>query len=151
MITTVFKDKLPSGVGYPFSLGFLRTHLTVTETRPTALYFVHSSLWVLGKHNMPEERMRMPVALLSVLWFAPTFRNNNQKISPQAGACDLHFLVRGAPSRRRKWFQERFANTCAAPLSSWIIAKEPFVAMAHVFWDPKSDGVGVAFQPQRIP
>src|SRR5438105_15610923 len=101
MLTTVFKDKIPKGISYPFPLEYLKHALTGAADQATGLYFVHGSLWVLGKHNVSPQRLHEPRALLSVGRARPMFRNNNQKVPADAEDYDWHFVLWAMPSEIR--------------------------------------------------
>lgn len=147
MLTTVFKDKIPKGTSYPLPLEFLRRVLTGAAQRQVALYFVHGSLWVLGKHNVSRERLLYePRSLLSAGRSRPMFRNNNDKIPADVEDFDWHFLLWAVPSERRHDLQKQFEDTAAQPLAHWLVDRKPRSTRAQVWWYPDRETILVTFQ-----
>jgi hypothetical protein len=145
MMITVFKDKIPKGINYPFPLEFLKGALPGAADQAIALYFVHGSHWVLGKHNMSQQRLHDPRALLSVGTTRPMFRNNNQKKPAGAEAYDWHLVAWATPSEIRHDLQKQFQNVAAQPLLQWFVDRKPRSKGAHVWWYPETQKISVGF------
>ena len=145
MLTTVFKDKVPKGISYPLPLEFLKRALSGAVEKATALYFVHGSLWVLGKHNVSEKRLHEPRVVLYALKARPMFRNNNQKVAVDVEDYDWHFVLRGMPSESRHILQKQFEDIAAEPLARWLVDHKPRSSSAHIWWYLETRTMSVDF------
>jgi hypothetical protein len=139
VLTTVFKDKIPKGMSYPFPLEFLKHALRAASDQAVAVYFVHGSLWVLGKHNLSKEHfLRMPREVLSAGRVRPFLRNNNQKVPVDVEDNDWHFLIWAVPCESRHVLQKEFEDTAAKSLTHWLVAGKTRSSGAKVWWNSET-------------
>ena len=143
MLTTVFKDKIPKGVSYPFPLEFLKLALPSPAEQAVALYFVHGSHW---NDRVPRERLHLPHAVLSAARTRPTLRNNNQKVTVVVKDCDWHFVLWAMPSESRHVLQKQFGDTAVQPLTRWLVDHKPRSNGAQVWWYPETQKMLVDFR-----
>jgi len=145
MLTTVFKDKIPKGLSYPFPLEFLKRALHGTAAPQVALYFVHGSHWILGKHNLSQEHLHEPRPLLAVGKTRPMLRNNNQKVTAEVEGYDWHFLLWAMPSEIRHDLQKQFQDIAQQPLAQWFLNRKPRSNHAKIWWFPATQHLTMDF------
>jgi len=145
MLNTVFKDKVSKGTSYPFPLEFLRDAIPDMAEQLVALYFVHSSLWVFGRHNASKETLRLPRLLLAAGKARPFLRNNNQKVT-EGVDYDWHFLLRGMPSESRNLLQRGFTDRVAQPFGRWLEDRSHRSSCAHIWWHAETKSMELQFR-----
>jgi hypothetical protein len=143
MLTTVFKDKVPKGMSYPFPLGVLQDAFPGAPEQAVALYFVHGSHW--NDHAI-RERLHMPLALLAAGRTRPMFRNNNQKVAAVVDDCEWHVVLWAMPSIQRHLLRREFTEKAAEPLRCWLVDRQPRSTGAYLWWHPESQTIQVDFQ-----
>jgi hypothetical protein len=136
MLNTVFKDKVPKGVCYPFPLEFLKQALPAAAEQQVALYFAHGSHW--------RDHSHQPHALLTIGSTRPMLRNNNHKVTADLEGCDWHFLLLTASSELRHVLQMQFHEIAGPPLAQWFVGK-PRSNHARVWWHPATQKITVDF------
>ena len=149
MLTTVFKDPTPRGIGYALGSSFLGEAVPGLAEHAVALYFVHGSQWIRAKHNTSERLLQAPQLVLHAARTRPAFRNNNQRVADIADDCDWHFVIHGTSVAGREALRREFVSRAAHGLAVWLKQNRSTQRRAQVWWDSASCGLRLEFAGER--